>query len=113
MASLRRPAKLFGSPKRTQLLLLLSLIEESYPGELVRLLGITKASVAYMLDDLEAEGIIVSRLLGRTRRITLNPRYFGAKELRSLLLKLAEGDRAVQTIAASRRARPRRKGKDL
>lgn len=41
----------------------------------------------------------------------LDPRYFAAKELRALLLKLAEADDRIQAAAARRRARPRRKGK--
>ena len=111
--SLQPPTKLFGSPRRTDLLLLLSLLEESYPSELERLLGITKPGVVYIVDDLEVEGVLISRRLGRTRRISLNPRYFAARELKALLDKLAQGDARLQKIAAGRRARPRRKGKEL
>jgi DNA-binding transcriptional ArsR family regulator len=111
--AIQRSSKLFGSPRRTDLLLLLSLIGESYPSELERLLGVTKPGVAYIVDDLEIEGIVASRRLGRTRRIALNPRYFAARELKALLDKLAEGDDRLQRIAATRRARPRRKGKEL
>ena len=112
MALLRSP-KLFGSPRRTEVLVLLALLEESYPAELEQLLGAGKAALAYILDDLEAEGVITSRRLGRTRRIALSPRYFAAKELRALLDKLARGDQRLQSIAAGRRSRPRRRGKEL
>lgn len=113
MPSLQREPKLFGSPRRTQILAMLALLGESYPAELVRLLGATKASILQILDGLESEGVVASRLLGRTRRVTLDPRYFAAKELRALLEKLASGSRELQDLAAQRRARPRRKGKPL
>ncbi len=109
--SLRRELKLLGSPRRTQVLVLLALLGESYPSELARLLDAQKAAILYILDGLEAEGVLASRPLGRTRRLELDPRYFAAKELRALLLKLAEADDHLQAAAAGRRARPRRKGK--
>lgn len=113
MTSLRRDPKLFGSVRRTQVLTLLALLEETYPAELVRLLGATKASILKVVDGLEAEGVVSSRQLGRTRRLTLDPRYFAARELRELLQKLASGSPNLQQIASSRRSRPRRKGKEL
>ena len=113
MASPVRAFKLFGSPRRTEVLLLLALLEESYPAELTRLLGATKASILQILDALEVEGVVSSRPLGRTRRVALDPRYFGARELRALLDKLASAQPQLQSLAASRRARPRRKGKAL
>ena len=113
MAELAREPKLFGSARRTQVLLLLSLLEESHPSELTRLLDAKKRPVLYILDDLEAQGVLTSRRMGRTRRIALDPRYFAAKELKALLCKLAQGDTRLRRIASTRRARPRRKGKDL
>jgi len=113
MNDLRRPKKLFGSPRRTQVLVLLALLGESYPGELVRLLDAKKAAIQYIVDDLEREGVLVSRPLGRTRRLTLNPRYFAFGELEALLRKLGEADPGLQAIAARKRSRPRRKGKPL
>jgi len=105
--------KLFGSSRRTEVLLMLALLGESYPAELTRLLGASKASILQILDALETEGVVASRQLGRTRRVALDPRTFGAKELRALLDKLASGQPRLQRLAASRRARPRRKGKPL
>jgi DNA-binding transcriptional ArsR family regulator len=113
MADLRRPPKLFGSARRTEVLLMLALLGETYPAELTRLLGATKASVIQILAGLEAEGVVASRLLGRTRRVSLDPRYFGAKELTALLGKLASGRPELRRLAAARRARPRRTGKPL
>jgi DNA-binding transcriptional ArsR family regulator len=105
--------KLFGSPRRTEVLIMLALLEETYPAELTRLLGATKASILQILDALELEGIVASRPLGRTRRVALDPRHFAAKELRALLDKLATAQPGLQALASKRRARPRRKGKPL
>ena len=113
MPSLRPSPKLFGSPRRTEVLQLLVLLEETYPAELARLLGATKATILQILESLEVEGIVASRQLGRTRRVTLDPRYFAAAELRALLEKLASGSTSLQRIAAARRTRPRRRGKPL
>ena len=113
MPGLRRAPKLFGSPRRTEVLLLLALLGESYPAELTRLLRATKASILQILDALELEGVLASRQLGRTRRVALDPRYFAAKELQALLDKLAAGSPDLQRLAATRRARSRRRGKPL
>jgi DNA-binding transcriptional ArsR family regulator len=113
MPAPRLEPKLFGSPRRTEVLLMLALLGESYPAEMTRLLGATKASILQILDALEVEGVVTSRQLGRTRRVALDPRYFAAKELRSLLDKLVSGQPKLKRIAASRRSRPRRKGKPL
>jgi predicted transcriptional regulator len=108
---LRRERKLLGSARRTQILVLLALLGESYPSEVCRLLDAKRGAVLPILDGLETEGVVASRPLGRTRRLELDPRYFAAKELRALLLKLAEGDDSLQAAAARRRGRPRRRGK--
>jgi len=107
------PLKLFGSRTRTSVLILLALLEESYPSELARLLDARPYTIQTMVDALEKEGVVASRTLGRTRRIVLDPRYRAASELRALLQKLAEFEPRLQDIAASKRARPRRKGKPL
>lgn len=110
---LLRRSKLFGSQRRTQVLVLLALLEESYPAELVRLLDAQLRSILYIVDDLEADGVVASQRLGRTRKLVLDPRYYAAAELRALLLKLADADPTLRKVAASKRARPRRRGKEL
>ncbi len=118
MSSPQRESKLFGSPGRTEALILIALLGETYPRELTRLLhegrvDAQRAGVTYIVDDFEREGVLASRRLGRTRRISLDPRYFAAKELRALLDKMSKGRPDLQAIAAGRRSRPRRKGKEL
>ena len=104
-------SQLFGSRRRTSVLVLLGLLQESYPSELALLLGAHLYSVQTILDSFESEGIIVTRRLGNTRRVQLNPRYVAHDELRALLWKIGEHDIELQKAAAQKRGRPRRKGK--
>ena len=90
---------------------LLALLEESYPTELARLLSAPLFSVQKIVDALDREGILATRRIGTERRVSLNLRYFAAAELKSLLLRLAEGDARVRKIATDVRRRPRRQGK--
>ncbi|MBX7116964.1 MAG: hypothetical protein K1X64_21745 [Myxococcaceae bacterium] len=102
---------LFGTETRTWVLVALRLLDESYPSELADILGVRPFTIRSILATLEREGVITSRLLGRTRAITLNPRYFAHDELSALLWKLGENDTALQKKLAARRRRPRRAGK--
>jgi predicted transcriptional regulator len=103
---------IFGSELRTRLLFLIVVLEETYPAELSKHLGTPISSIQRALDSLEREGLIASRQLA-VRRLTLNPLYPAAKELRALLLRLTEGYPQYQAIKESTRARPRRRGKRL
>jgi DNA-binding transcriptional ArsR family regulator len=108
---LDRNPQLFGSRTRTSVLLAIRLLGETYPSELAALLGLRLYSVQAVLKSLESEGVIVSRLLGRTRRIALNPRYFAFKQLDALLWTVGQQDVALQEALAGKRRRPRRVGK--
>ena len=89
----------------------LRLLDETYPSELAQLLGIGTYSVQRVLEALEGEGVVVSRLMGRTRIVKLNPRYFAAEELAALLWSLGKRDADLQRLLAAKRRRPRRAGK--
>lgn len=97
---------------RTALLMLVAVLEETYPAELARYLGSTISSVQRTLDKVEDEGLIATRPMV-VRAVTLNPTYPAAKELRALLLRLAEGYPEYRRIKESRRLRPRRRNKAL
>ena len=103
---------LFGTKMRTALLMLVAVLEETYPAELARYLGSTIANVQRTLDKIEEEGLVATRPLV-VRTVTLNPLYPAAKELRALLLRLAEGYPQYKHLKESRRARPRRRNKRL
>ncbi|MFP2897320.1 hypothetical protein [Corallococcus sp. 4LFB] len=87
------------------------LLEGTYPSELAALLGVRLYTVQSILTSLEREAVIASRLMGRTRMVSLNPRYFAHAELSALLWKLGESDTTLQNKLAARRHRPRRAGK--
>ena len=105
--------KLFGSPSRSKVLTLVAVLDETYPRELARLIGVPLASVQRMVNDLEREGVLASRIVGANRQIRLNPRFYGAGELRTLLLKYAKRDPALENQVSKLRRRPRRAGKAL
>ena len=103
---------LFGTRMRTALLMLVAVLEETYPAEISRYLGSTIPAVQRTLDKIEDEGLVATRQLA-VRRVTLNPNYPAFRELRALLLRLAEGYQQYQIVKESRRTRPRRRGKPL
>lgn len=108
---LDRDPALFGSPNRTAVLVAIRLLEQTYPSELAALLGVRPFTVQTILASLEREAVVTSRLLGRTRIVSLNPRYFAHTELSALLWKLGSQDKALQQRLGTRRRRPRRAGK--
>jgi DNA-binding transcriptional ArsR family regulator len=103
---------LFGSKMRTALLMLVAVLEETYPAELARYLGSSISSVQRTLDKIEDDGLVSTRPLV-VRAVTLNPLFPAVKELRALLLRLAEGYPEYQRLKESRRLRPRRRNKRL
>ena len=107
------PIKLFGSTTRTKVLTLVALLDETYPRELARLSGAPLASVQRIVNDLEREGVLATRIVGANREVSLSPRFYGANELRSLLLKYAKRDPDLGRRASQLRRRPRRAGKAL
>jgi hypothetical protein len=105
--------KLFGSTSRSKILTLVALLGETYPRELARLSSAPLPSVQRMVNGLEREGVIVSRIVGVNREVRLNPRFYGANELRSLLLKYSKRDPNLERRVSELRRRPRRAGKAL
>lgn len=104
---------LFGTRRRTEVLVLIALLGETYPTELARLLGAPLYSIQTVVNAFDRDGILATWLVGNTRRVALDPRYFAFKELRQLLLLVADAEPALRAAAAKRRSRPRRMGKPL
>jgi hypothetical protein len=100
-----------GSPRRTQILILIALLGETYPTEIARLLEAPLYSVQRVVNAFDREGILATRISGNSRRVSLDPRYYAGEELRRFLLRLADGYPDLKKIAARRRSRPRRAGK--
>ena len=103
----------FGGKTRTRVLLALRLLTESFPRELSRVLSAPLSGVQQALRSLEADGLVVGRLMGRTRLYRINPRYFAQRELSSYLLRLAEAEGELRDRIEALRRRPRRSGKPL
>src|SRR3954466_1500053 len=108
---LTRAHQLFGGRVRTTVLTAIRLLGETYPSELAAMLGVRLFAIQRVLESLERESVIVSRSVGRTRSVSLNPRYFAHQELSQLLWRLGREDVDLQTALSSRRRRPRRTGK--
>jgi hypothetical protein len=87
------------------------MLGQTFPSELADMLGLRLFTVQTILTSLEREAVVVSRLVGRTRTVTLNPRYFAHDELTALLWKIGQQNLALQKRLATRRRRPRRAGK--
>jgi len=103
----------FGGRTRTEVLLALSFLRESYPRELARVLQAPLYGVQRALGGLETAGLVASRLMGRMRVYRLNPRYFALGELEAYLQKLSEAEPELRERTADLRRRPRRPGKPL
>ena len=104
---------LFGSETRTRVLLAIALLESSYPREISRVAKVPLISVQHIVNNLERQGVLASRLFGRQREVRLNRQYFAAKELRELLLRMRFADPTLAERIERLRRRPRRAGKEL
>jgi len=105
--------RIFGTTVRSRVLLTLALLEQTYPRELARVAKVPLMSVQRIVNDLERQGVVASRLRGAQREVRLNPSYFAASELRALLLRLSETNQPLVRQIESMRRRPRRAGKEL
>ena len=100
----------FGTEARTRLLLLVAVLDETYPGELSKYAGMPISSIQLTLDVLERERLIATRQRV-VRSVRLDPTYPAAKELRAFLLRIDEGYPQYREIRDSIRRRPRRRDK--
>ena len=105
---------LFGNVIIERILFSLSVYEEAYALGLARLFDDSVNRFQQQLKRLENGGIVVSRLAGRTRLYTINPRYPFRQELMMLIAKAFEFVSEAEKEAYYRkRTRPRRAGKPL
>ena len=93
--------------------MIIGIMEESYPRELAKLANASVGSISRYLDRLEAEGITVSRYIGSERRTSLNPRFVGYNELKSLIKRLELAEPELRESIDAVRKRPRRRGKEI
>ena len=93
--------------------MLTALLGDTYPTEIAHLLGAPLYSVQSIVNGLERDGVLAARRMGNQLRVSLDPRFFAFKELRALLLRLAEAEPGLRSIASGRRSRPRRSGQPI
>jgi len=103
---------LFGSTLRTEALIAIGRLSRTYPSEIARVLGRRLNEVQRAVASLERAGAIVSKRVGGTRIIELNPRFWARAELYKLLLRLSELP-AYQKRWSNLRRRPRGIGKPI
>lgn len=105
---------LFGSNSAARVLLYLQNYEEGYAREIAATFQLSVTPVQNQMRKLEEAGILASRLTGRTRIYTWNPRYPLLKPLRALLSEALKYSSEKERKAYFRkRRRPRRAGKPL
>lgn len=105
---------LLGSVNAERALVFILAREEGYAREIARFYETNNYSVQKQLDKFEMGGILVSKLAGRTRVYSFNPRYPFLKELSDLLTKaLSFYSSEDQEKLTMNRRRPRRREKPL
>lgn len=105
---------LLGSVNKERVLLFVYARGEGYPRDVARFFSTDLTPVQRQFDVLERGGILTSRLAGRTRLYTFNPRYPLLGEIKALLgktLSFYPQDEQDRLLLA--RLRPRRTGKPL
>jgi len=105
---------LLGSVNKERVLLFIYSRGEGYPREIARFFSTDLTPVQRQLELLERGGILVSRLAGRTRLYTFNPRYPLLAEIKAMIGKALEFyPQDEQDRFLLIRQRPRRTGKPL
>jgi hypothetical protein len=105
---------ILGSMSRERVLMFIFAREEGYPREIARFFSTDLAPIQRQLIRLEINGVLSSRLTGRTRLYRLNPRYPFKPEIESLLAKALDFyPPEVRERLCLNRRRPRRSGKPL
>ncbi|HEY0614594.1 MAG TPA: hypothetical protein VGC96_08125 [Candidatus Elarobacter sp.] len=103
--------KIFGSETRTHVVVATIALRDTYPREIARLSGTPLVTVQRIVDDLERQGIVATRLSGNQRRVTVNVQWVAADELRALALRLLDTLPNLRAALEGERRRPRRRGK--
>jgi len=103
---------LFGNVIVERIFFFLSTYGEGYPLGMAKTFKVPVNRIQQQLKRLEDGGIVVSRLVGKVRLYTFNPRYPFLKELKALIVKSHEfiPDEEKEKFYRQR-TRPRRAGK--
>jgi len=105
---------LLGSTDRERALIYLFARERGYAREIALYFKTNSPPIQRQLDKLEAGGVIVSTVVGRTRVYQFNPRYPFLSELKALLEKTLDFyPETSRNRLLKPRKRPRARGKPL
>ena len=105
---------LFGNKTAARVLLYLQNYDDGYAREIAATFKLPPTAVQNQLRKFEQANILASRLVGRTRVYTWNPRYPYLKQLRTLLAEALKYTSEKDLKAYFRnRKRPRRSGKPV
>lgn len=105
---------LTGNETASKVLLYLESYGSGYPRGISETFNVALSPVQRQLERFEREGILVSRLIGKTRVYDWNPRCFYLDELRAILAKALERiPESLKEKYFRQRVRPRRQGKPL
>ena len=105
---------LLGTENSERVLIFLLARNEGYAREIAQFFDTNLYAIQRQLDKLEVGGVLVSRMVGRTRLYQFNPRYPFLNELKQLLEKAFSfySEDSRENLMMNRR-RPRRRGKPL
>lgn len=105
---------IFGSRSATITLLFLQNYGEGYVSRIAQTFDVQQTAIKRQLLQFENAGLLVSRVVGRSRVFTWNPRSSTAKSLRTFLEgELEKLPKDVQRQYFRQRQRPRRTGKPI
>ena len=105
---------LLGSKNAERVLIYIFAREEGYAREIASFYESDLKSIQMQLDKFEKSGLLVSRMVGRTRPFVFNPRYTFLNEVKALLEKaLSFYSSKEQEELTMNRRRPRAQGKAL
>ena len=105
---------LFGNATAEKVLLYLENYNTGYASGIASTFSIAVSQVQKQLERMELDGILSSRMIGRTREYQFNPRFRFLKSLRNLLKEALDAlPIEYQTKYFKQRQRPRRAGKPL
>jgi hypothetical protein len=103
---------LLGSRNAERVLIYIFAREEGYAREISGFYETDLKSIQMQLDKFEKSGVLVSRMVGRTRPYVFNPRYPFLEEVRALLEKaLSFYPQSEREELVMNRRRPRASGK--
>lgn len=105
---------IFGNETAAKVMLYLFHYGEAYASGIARDMGITLSQVQKQLDRFEQANILVSKLMGRVRIYSFNPKLGVTKKLKDLIQVFYDAIPLEQKEEIfSVRRRPRRRGKPV